>query len=143
MCIRDRYFFSLFEQHEVSRGLVPSCILYEDVLAVICSSEIGQSYGGWWRRPHDFWDASLAPNCVFMFSSYEMIMEAKNWLEKHLFISILIQEGGALRWSNEKSSEPLSSFHLTTRFHCILLPCIVDVCTFTGSTTLRVLYILG
>ena len=34
------YFFSLFEQHGVSRGLVPSCILYEDVLAAICSKKL-------------------------------------------------------------------------------------------------------
>ena len=35
------YFFSLIEEHDVSRRLIPSCIFHEDVLAAACSLDFG------------------------------------------------------------------------------------------------------
>ena len=54
-----------------------------------------------------------------------------------------MQERGALRWSHEWSSDPLSSCLVTACFYCMLPPCIVDVYTFTRGNIVRVLYILG
>ena len=78
------YFFSLFEQHDVARRIIPSCILYDDVLVATCSIDFGYLFGGFWGKPHDSWCAPLTPQCIFMFPSYEMTMAANKWLVKHL-----------------------------------------------------------
>ena len=90
------YFFSLFEQHDVSRRIISSCILYDVVLAATCSIDFGYLFGGLWGKPHDSWCEPLTPHCIFMFPSYEMTVVAKKWLGKHLLIFFLMQAKDAL-----------------------------------------------
>ena len=108
-----------------------------------CSNGSGYSYDGLWGKPHASWCAPLAPICFCMFKYYDMCVVEKNRLGKHLLFLVLIQVRGTLHWSHKWSSDPLSSCLMTACFHYIFPPCIVDVYTFTGSTTMRVLYILG
>ena len=82
------YFFTLYEQHVVPRRIIPSCILYDDVLEAICSIEIGYLIGGLWGKPHDCWCAPLTPFCTFMLISCKMIAVAKKWLKRHFFCLI-------------------------------------------------------
>ena len=84
------YFFPLFEQHGVTRRNISSCILYDDVLAATCSIDFGYPFDELWGKPHDSWCAPLTPYCNFMFSSYEMTVVAKKWLEKNLLFLILM-----------------------------------------------------
>ena len=84
------YFLSLFEHHDVSRRIISSCILYDDVLAAFCSIDIGYLIGGLWEKPHDSWCAPLTPNCIFMIPSYGMTVVEKKWLGKHLLFFILM-----------------------------------------------------
>ena len=92
----DLHFFTLYEQHIVPRRVIPSCILYDDVLAATCSIDFGYLLGGLWGKPHDSWCAPLAPYFNFIFSSYGIAMVEKKWLEKHLLFLILMQAKGAL-----------------------------------------------
>ena len=46
-------FFSLFEQHDITRILISSCILYDDVLAATCNIDFGYPFDGLWGKPHD------------------------------------------------------------------------------------------
>ena len=77
------YFFTLYEQHIVPRGNIPSFILY-DVLVATCSIYFGYLNGGLWGKPHDSWCAPLTPHCTFIFTSYGMTVAEKKWLGKHL-----------------------------------------------------------
>ena len=74
------YFFTSYEKHVVPRRIIPSCILYDDVIEATCSIEVGYFISGLWGKPHDFWCAPLTPHCTFMFLSYRMIVAAKKWL---------------------------------------------------------------
>ena len=82
----DLYSFTLCEQHVVPRRIIPSCILYHDVLEAIFSIEIGCLIGGLSGKPHDSWCAPSAPNCTFIFLSCKIIVEENKWLEEHLFL---------------------------------------------------------
>lgn len=84
------YLFSFFEQHDVSRRMISSCILYDDVLAVTCSIYFGYLFGGLWGKPHDSWCTPLTLYCNFMFPSYEMTVAENKWLVKHLLFLILM-----------------------------------------------------
>ena len=84
------YFLSFYEQHIVPRRIIPSYILYNDVLEAICSIDIGYLTGGLWGKPHDFWCAPLTPLCTFMFIYCKMIVGENKWLEKHLFLFYLM-----------------------------------------------------
>ena len=66
------YFFSLFEEHDVSRIIISSCILYDDVLVATCSIDFGYLNGGLWGKPHTSWCAPFTPHYISMFPSYEM-----------------------------------------------------------------------
>ena len=129
----DLPFFNLHEQNIVPRRVIPSCILYSNVLAAFCSIEIGYLIGGWWGKPHDSWCAPLTPYCNFMFWSYEMTVAANKWLVKHLLFLILKQAKDALRWFHEWNYDSLSGCHLETCSHCTLLPHIADMFMFSGS----------
>ena len=116
---------------------------YYDVLVAHCSNGSGYFYDGLWGKPHNYWCAPLEPICTFMFSPYEMFVTEKKWLGKHLLFLVLMQAGGSLRWSHEWCSDPLSSCLMTTCSHYMLLPCVANGYTFIGSTTWRVLEVLG
>ena len=131
------YFFPLFEQHDVTRRSIPSCILYDDVLVATCSIDLGYPFDELWGKPYVSWCAPMTPYCDFMFSSYEMTMAANKWLVKHLLILILMQAKGALRWFHERDHDSLSGCKLATSFYCILLPCISDVFFLEGSFVWR------
>ena len=90
------YLFTLYEQHVVPRRIIPSCILYDDVLEAICSIDIGYLISGLWGKPHDFWCAPLTPLCTFMFLSCKMIVVEKKWLGNHLLLFDLMQAKDAL-----------------------------------------------
>ena len=62
-----------------------------------------------------------------------MIVAAKKWLEKHLFLFDLMQAKDALRWFLVRDLDPLSGCHMTTCFYRFFLPCIVDISIFMGS----------
>ena len=126
------YFFSLLEQHDVSRRVSSSYILYDDVLAATCSIDFGYPFDELWGKPYVSWCAPMTPYCDFMFSSYEMTMAENKWLVKHLLILILMQAKGALRWFHERDQDSLFGCQLTTCFYCIFLPCIADVFLFKG-----------
>ena len=85
----DLYFFTLHEHHVVPRMIIPSFILYYDVIRANCSIEIGYYFGGLWGKPHDTWCAPLAPHFTFMILPCRMIVAEKKWLEKHLFLFYL------------------------------------------------------
>ena len=127
------YSFSLFEQHDVSRRIVPSCMMYDDVLVVICSIDFGYLNGGLWGKPQDSWCAPLTPRCNFIFPSYDMIVAANQWFVKHLLFLILMQARDALCWFHEWNYDSLSGCHLTTCSHCIFLPYIFDMIMLMGS----------
>ena len=90
------YLFSVFEQHNVTRRIISSCIWYDEVLAATCSFDLGYLFYCLWGKPHDSWCAPLTPYCNFIFSSYGIAMAENKWLEKHLLFLILMQEKGAL-----------------------------------------------
>ena len=56
----DLYYFTFCEDHIVARRIIPSCILYCDLIEAICSIDVGHSVGGLWEMPHDPWCAPLA-----------------------------------------------------------------------------------
>ena len=91
------YLFPLFEQHDVTRRIIYSCILYDDVLVTTCSIDFGYLFYGLWGKPHDSWCAPLTPHCTFMILSYGMIVEEKKWLEGNLLFFVLRQARDALR----------------------------------------------
>ena len=128
----------MFEQHDVSRRIISSFILYDDVLATTCSIGFGYPFGGLWGKPHVSWCTPLTPNCNFMFPSYEMNMEENKWLVKHLLFLILMQVKDALRWLHGWKYDSLFGCHLATCFHCTLLPYIADMLMFRGSFGWRV-----
>ena len=138
----DLSFFTLYDRHVVLRRTIPSHFLYYDVLGPICSTKIGYLMGGLWGKPHDSWCAPLTPHCIFIFPSYEMIVAETKWLERHLLFSGLMQARTALRWFHWWNYGPLSSCLMTTCFHCILLPCIADICTFMRSIIWSVLEVV-
>ena len=68
------YFLSFYEQHIVPRRIIPSCILYHEVLGAIFNIDIGYFIGGLWGKPCNSWCAPLAPNYTFMFMTCKMIV---------------------------------------------------------------------
>ena len=132
------YFLSFYEQHIVPRRIIPSCILYNDVLEAICNIEIGYLIGGLWERPHDSWCAPLAPNCTFMFMFCKMIVATYKWLEEHFLSFDLIQARDALCWFLVWDLDPLSGCHLATCSYCTMFPCIADMFIFMGRFIWRV-----
>ena len=106
---------------------------YYDVLVAHCINGSGYFYDGLWGKPHTSWCAPLAPNCTYMFSTYEMFVAAKNWLVKHLLSSVLRQAWNALRWFLIWNYDSLSGCHVAACFHGILLPYVADVCILMGG----------
>ena len=132
------YFLSFYEKHIVPRRIIPSWILYNDVLEAFCSIDIGYLIGGLWGKPHDFWCAPLTPFCTFMLISCKMIVAANKWLEKHLFLFDLMQARDALHWFLVWDLDTLSDCHVTTCFYWFLLPCIADFSFDMGSFVWKV-----
>ena len=91
------YFFTLYEQHVVPRRIIPSYILYDDLLEANYIIEVGYCTGGLWGKPHDPWCAPLAPHFTFMILCCRMIVVANKWLKGHLLFFFLRQARDALR----------------------------------------------
>ena len=92
----DLYPFIFYEKNFVPRRIIPSYILYYDVLEANCSIEVGYSIGGLWGKPHDSWCAPLAAHFTFMILSCRMIVEENKWLGGHLLFFFLRQARDAL-----------------------------------------------
>ena len=128
----------MFEQHDVSRRIISSCILFDDVLAATCSIDFVYLSGGLWGKPHDSWCAPLTPHCIFMFPSYEMTVVANKWLVTHLLFFVLRQAWNALRWFLMWNYDSLFGCHLVAYFHSTFLPYIADMFILMGSFVWRV-----
>ena len=131
----DLYSFTSCEQHIVPRRIIPSCILYYDVLEAICSIDVGHSSGGLWGMSHDSWCAPLAPNFTLKFPCCRMIVATNKWLEGHLLFFVLRQAGDALRWFHMWDYDPPPDCHMKTCFYLFLLPYIDDVLILMGESS--------
>ena len=84
----DLPFFTLCEQLDELRMITSPYAPYYDVIVAHCSNGSDYFHDGLWGKPHISRCASLAPNCTLMFSSYEMFVAEKKWLEKHLLFLV-------------------------------------------------------